>query len=175
MFTTLRQISTRASFCAAMSVAVALIAHAQTPATTSIPATVQVETGGSSRTLSEPDLLGLPQESVTGHLPNGTAQTYSGPRLDAVLKLAGASLESLRGRALAQYVIVEARDNYRVAFAVAELSSEFTTRRIILAHTVDGHSLDPDAGPWRVVVENELRPARWVRQVAAIRLRTVAD
>ena len=156
-----------------IGLAITLTVHAQAPATT--PASILVDAVGSSRTLSEAELLALPQESVTGRLPDGTSQTYAGPRLDAVLKLAGASLESLRGRALAQYVLVEARDNYRVVFAVAELSSEFATRRVILAHAVDGHTLGPDAGPWRLVVEGELRPARWVRQVAAIRLRAVAD
>jgi hypothetical protein len=28
-------------------------------------------------------------------------------------------------------------------------------------------------GPWRLIIEEELRAARWVRQVSAIRLRAV--
>jgi hypothetical protein len=91
------------------------------------------------------------------------------------LAAGGARLDSLRGRALAQYVLVEARDAYRVVFAVAELNPAFTGRRVILARTSDGQPLTPTEGPWQVIVEGELRPARWVRQVTSIRLRPAPD
>jgi hypothetical protein len=132
-----------------------------------------VESGTDVRTLTASELSALPQDTVRARAHDGPEQVFVGPRLSAVLERAGVRLDSLRGKALAQYVVVEARDNYRVVFAIAELSSEFTTRRVILAQSVDGHSLSAEQGPWRIVVEGELRPARWVRQVSAIRVKTV--
>src|SRR5262249_34494308 len=102
-------------------------------------------------------------------------RSYTGPALDAVLGLAGGQTEHLRGKALAQYLVVEARDGYRVAFGVAELGRDFTARRIILAHSLARQALTAQEGPWRLAVEGELRPARWVRQVSALRLRMAPE
>ena len=132
-----------------------------------------VETATGVKTLTASELSSLPQDTVRARAHDGPEQLFVGPRLSTVLERAGVRLDSLRGRALAQYVLVEARDNYRVVFAIAELSNGFTTRRVILAQSVDGHALSDEQGPWRIVVEGELRPARWVRQVSAIRVRSV--
>jgi hypothetical protein len=131
---------------------------------------VRVEAGETSRDLSAAQLLSLPQDTIRARAHDGPERAFVGPRLSAVLRLAGAPVDSLRGRALAQYVLVEARDGYRVVFAAAELNEAFTGRRIILAHSADGQAIPADAGPWQVIVEGELRPARWIRQVTSIRL-----
>ena len=39
-----------------------------------------------------------------------------------------ARLDSLRGHGLAQYVMVEARDHYRVVLAIVEFADDFTSR-----------------------------------------------
>jgi hypothetical protein len=39
-----------------------------------------------------------------------------------------------------------------------------------VADSRDGAALGPAEGPWRLVVPDEKRPARWARQVKAITL-----
>jgi hypothetical protein len=136
---------------------------------------IRIEVAGVARVLSGAELRRLVQDTVRARAHDGPEQVFVGPTLARVLTTGGAQLDSLRGRGLAQYVVVEARDAYRVIFAVAELSSAFTHRRIILAHSVDGRPLEPVDGPWQVIVEDELRPARWVRQVTTIRVLVVPD
>jgi hypothetical protein len=45
--------------------------------------------------------------------------------------------------------------------------------RVILADLMDGNPLDERTGPFQLVVEGDLRPARAVRMVSAIRLERV--
>ena len=136
---------------------------------------IRIEVAGVARVLSGAELRRLKQDTVRARMHDDPEQVFVGPTLASVLATGGARLDSLRGRALAQYVVVEARDAYRVVFSVAELSAGFTRQRIILARTVDRKPLEPIDGPWQVIVEGELRPARWVRQVTTIRLVAVPD
>ena len=80
--------------------------------------------------------------------------------------------KSLRGPAIALYVVVEAADGYRAVYALAELDSAFTDRVILLADRRDGRPLSAREGPLQVIVPGEKKHARWVRQV--IRLRVAA-
>ena len=86
-----------------------------------------------------------------------------------------ARLDSLRGHGLAQYVMVEARDHYRVVLAIVEFADDFTSRRVILTRAADGQPLGWEEGPCRVVMDGELRPREWVRQVPARRLRAAPE
>jgi len=59
-----------------------------------------------------------------------------------ILKLAGVeSGERLRGKALSNYLLVEAADGYRVVFELPELDPAFNDRVIILADPRDGSPL----------------------------------
>jgi len=89
-----------------------------------------------------------------------------------VLKLVGAKFGAeLRGPALANYLLVEAADNYRAVFALAELDDTYTDKAVILADTQDGKPLDAKNGPWQIVVPDEKKHARWVRQVTTLIVR----
>jgi hypothetical protein len=132
---------------------------------------IVVEVGGVEHTVSAADLAALPQDTVRAREHGGPEETFVGPTLAAILAHAGAKVEGLRGAALAQYVVIDARDHYRVVYAIAELSPEFTSRRTVLAHSVNGQPITAPVGPWRVVADGDLRPARWVRDVTAVRLR----
>jgi hypothetical protein len=131
---------------------------------------LRIDVGSGSRVFAAAELGALPQETVKASAHGGPEQSFTGPLLATVLTHAGAKLEGLHGPALAQYVLVEARDDYRVVFAIAELSHEFRNERVILAHSVDGKPIGADQGPWKIIVEGESKPARWVRQVSALRL-----
>jgi hypothetical protein len=82
--------------------------------------------------------------------------------------------DALRGKELADYVVVDARDGYRVVFALAEFDAGYSDRIALLADRVDGKAIDSTTGPLRLVVPDEKRPARWVRQVTRITLMRAA-
>lgn len=122
-------------------------------------------------TLDRARLAALPQVTVRGTPHGGEPGTYTGPTLQAILAHADVpSGPELRGREMLRYVVVEAVDGYRALFALAETDSAFHTPTPILALTRDGQTLDADALPFQIVVPDEQRHARWVRQVACLRL-----
>jgi hypothetical protein len=130
-----------------------------------------VEVHGVTYVLRSADLRRLPADTVEMQFHSGPRLRFAGPTVLSVLNAAGADLAEFRGRALAQYVLVESSDRYQVVFAVAELSSEFRAGRIILAWSADGDPLAGD-GPFRVIAEGEPRAARSARNVVALRLRS---
>lgn|SRR5690606_21968457 len=121
--------------------------------------------------LTEGDLLAMPQVTVEETPHGGEASVYAGPRLEHVL--ASADLPrgpQLRGKEVSRYVVVEAMDGYKALFALAELDSAFRVTTPMLALRQNGSALDTDAGPFQIIVPGEQRHARWVRQVACIRI-----
>lgn len=123
-------------------------------------------------TLQPEDLKSMTHIEVTGKDRDGKEHRYVGIPLVDLLKKAGATVGSeLRGENLTKYVVVRAIDGYEVLFALPELDPEFATRTIILAESVDGNALPPGTGPYRVIVPDEKRPARWIREVKAIEVR----
>jgi hypothetical protein len=79
--------------------------------------------------------------------------------------------ERMRGKALANYLVVEASDGYRAVFALPELDPGFTDRIILLADQKDKKPLDEKHGPLQVIVPGEKKHARWVRQVIALKVK----
>jgi hypothetical protein len=67
-------------------------------------------------------------------------------------------------------LLVEAADGYRVLFALPEIDPAFTDKRVVLAFLKDGKPLDAKEGPYRIVVPDEKRMARWVRQVTTLKI-----
>ena len=104
----------------------------------------------------------------------GAETTFSGVDLREVLKLAGVKFGDEGKKAnLISYLIVEAADNYRVVFAIAELEPNFTDKTILLADQRDGKLLSKDEGKLRLVVPDEKKLARAVRQVVRLKIQTV--
>ncbi len=59
-------------------------------------------------------------------------------------------------------------DGYRAVFALPELDPAYTDKIILLADKRDGKPMDAKEGPLRIVVPDEKRHARWVRQVTGL-------
>ncbi len=117
------------------------------------------------------DLNQFTQTEVTRKDKDGKDHTYSGVILSTILQKAGVTLgKDLRGKNLTKYVQVEATDGYQVVFALAELDKDFTDRIIILADKIDGKPLLPADGPFRIIVQDEKKPARCIKQVTAIKI-----
>jgi hypothetical protein len=81
--------------------------------------------------------------------------------------------KAIRGEELADVVIIEARDGYKIALDLAGTDPTMRNERVILADRMDGAPLDSDHGPFLLVVEGDLRPARAVRMVFSIRLERI--
>jgi DMSO/TMAO reductase YedYZ molybdopterin-dependent catalytic subunit len=119
--------------------------------------------------LSLSEIKSLPRTQARAKEHNGTTATYEGVSLAELLRRAGVPQgEALHGQALQLCVIVKAADSYQALFALAELDPAMTDKIVLLAFSRDGASLDAAAGPLRIIVPDEKRQARWVRQVIEI-------
>ncbi|MGA2353044.1 MAG: molybdopterin-dependent oxidoreductase [Terriglobales bacterium] len=126
--------------------------------------------GGKQTILTRADLEALARVKVTAGASNSSA-TFEGVSLDSVLEKAGVGLgETMKGKRMASYLLVEAADGYRVVFALAEIDPAFSDKRVILAFLKDGKALDAKEGPYRIVVPDEKRMARWVRQLTTLKI-----
>lgn len=131
--------------------------------------TIQTE-NGKQTVLERSDIESLPHVKVTTHGTEKSA-TFEGVALRAVLEKAGVELgHSMRGKRVASCLLVEAADGYRAVIALPELDPDFTDREVVLAYLQDGKPLDEKAGPYRIVIPEEKRMARWVRQVAKLKI-----
>ena len=121
-------------------------------------------------TLTVADLKKMPRKSLTVDNPHtGKKETYVGVPVEELLRKAGVPQgENLRGKSLANYVVAEAEDGYRVVFSLAELDSGITDSDLIVADTMDGSPLGEKVGPLRIVAPHEKRPARWVRMLKSL-------
>jgi hypothetical protein len=124
---------------------------------------------GQRRTVGLTDLAKLPHVDATVSSHNVEGK-YRGVPLGDLLRLVDRPGEALRGKALATAISVEASDGYRVAFALAEVDTGYSNKVIFLADAKNGAPLDSAEGPFRLIVPDEKRPARWVKNVVRIRL-----
>ncbi|QQS45204.1 MAG: molybdopterin-dependent oxidoreductase [Acidobacteriota bacterium] len=125
--------------------------------------------GISAQKLTITDLMKLPRTKVKAAPHNGKETEYEGVMLGEILKISGQKFgESLRGKALATYLLVEAEDGYQAVFAIPELDIAFTNKVVLLAYRQNNAPLDSKAGPLQIIVPDEKRHARWVRQVKSL-------
>ena len=126
--------------------------------------------------LSLIDLAKLSHQKVRVKDLDGKEVEFEGVPLGEILHLAGAKLgEKLRGDILADYLVVGAVDGYRVVFALPELDAAFTDRLVLLADRRDQKPLSESEGPLRLVIPEEKKRARWVRQVNTLTVRRALD
>ncbi len=134
--------------------------------------TVQTE-NGKQIVLARADIEALPRVKVTTGASAGSA-TFEGVSLKAVLERAGVEFgEALRGKRMASCLLVEAADGYRVVLALPEIDPGFTDKQVIVAFLKDAKPLDAKEGPYRLVIPDEKRMARWVKQVSTLKIVSV--
>ncbi len=128
-------------------------------------------TTGDPIRITESEFKKLPHVEVDVVDHHGQKGHFSGVPLRTLLDKVGVPQgEKLRGHWLGAYVTVDALDDYRAVYALAELDPAFSNRTIILADTRDGKPLDKRHAPFQVIAPGEKRPARWVFQVHEIRV-----
>ena len=131
--------------------------------------TIETE-GGKQTVLEKSDIDSLPHSKATTH-ESGRTVTFEGVALKTVLEKAGVEFgHSMRGKRLASCLLVEASDGYRAVIALPELDPDFMDKQILLAFSEDGKPLDAKAGPYRIVIPDEKRMARWVKQVTKLKI-----
>jgi hypothetical protein len=131
--------------------------------------TIRAE-NGKQTVLARADIEALPHVKVTTNA-SGTSTNFEGVSLKSVLQRGGIELgQTMKGKRLASCLLVEAADGYRVVIALPELDDAFTDRQFVLAFLKDGKPLDDREGPYRIVIPDEKRMARWVRQVTSLKI-----
>jgi len=116
-------------------------------------------------------LAALPHKTVTVFNEHAKAnQTYTGVALMDLLKPLGVP-DKPHGNDLRLYLVADGSDGYSAVYAVAEANPDVHDATVIVADTMDGKPLT-DEGPLKLVATGEKRPARWVRNLVAIRVLT---
>ena len=141
------------------------------------PAALTVTTpAGESRSYTLVDLAAMPVVTVNAANDHQPAADYSGIELHDLLVASGvAQGKELRGKHVAEYAVIVARDGYRAVFSLPEFDPTFAQRRIFLAWKKDGRPLPDAEGPLRMIIPDEKHPTRWVRQVTSIRILAAPD
>jgi hypothetical protein len=128
---------------------------------------------GQARSVTAAELAAMPHQSATLASEHGPAKRYEGVPLTDLLQSVGAPAgKALHGPALADLVVVTASDGYRVVLGLAETDPGVRAGKILLADRVEGGPLPRNEGPFRLVIEGDLRPVRSARMVTAIRVQT---
>jgi hypothetical protein len=119
-------------------------------------------------------LKAMPRTTVTVHNEHSKDdETYDGVRLADLLAKMGAPLgKELRGAALSGYLVATGSDGYVAVIALAEADPSFHSGEVIVADTMNGAPLDAKSGPFKLVVTEDKRPARWVRNLVSIELKS---
>lgn len=126
---------------------------------------------GKQIVLTRADLDALPHVKVVASEHSSGPVNFEGVTVKSVLEKAGVGFgESLKGKRLSNCLLVEAADGYRVVIALPELDPAFTDKQTLLVFLRDGKPLGEKEGPYRIVIPDEKRMARWVRQVTTLKI-----
>jgi hypothetical protein len=100
---------------------------------------------------------------------HGQAHAYEGVPLAEIVAAVGAARgDAVKGPELATVIRVTAADGYQVVLGLAETDPGTRAGRVVIADREAGRPLPAQDGPFRLVVEGDLRPARSARQVEVI-------
>jgi DMSO/TMAO reductase YedYZ molybdopterin-dependent catalytic subunit len=119
--------------------------------------------------LSFADLARFPRHSLRATDELGKESLFEGVLVAEILKSAGVKFgKELRGKRLADYVLAETADGYRVVFALPEFDPSFKQTLVLLADRRDGNPLGESDGRLHLIIPFEKRYARWVRHLVAL-------
>ncbi len=146
----------------------ASLLQAQTPGSA-----LSVSASGQQTSFSLDALKAMHHEQLT--VTNGhthARETYTGvPLIDLLEKVGAPQPSALKGPALSEYVVATGSDNYRAVLSLAEAEPGFHPGAVLVADSHDGKPLDTKEGPLKLVVQEDTRPARWVRNLTRIELK----
>jgi hypothetical protein len=142
--------------------------HAPVPA-----GPLKITFGDKSAEWTLEQLAGLPHTTIKLYNEHAKAdQTFAGVPLMELLKPLGVP-EKPKGKDFTLYLVAEGSDGYQVVYSIGEVTPDVHDGTVLVADAMDGKPLGAN-GPVQLVAAGEKRPARWVRNLAAIRVK-VAD
>lgn len=130
--------------------------------------------GARTETITAAQFASLPWASahVTQH---DQTHDFEGVALTRLLAPLGVdAAKPLQGRDLAAAIRVTAADGYQVVLALSEIDPATRKAPVLLADRDGGKPLDAANGPYRLVVADDIRPARSARQVTRIEVLDLA-
>jgi hypothetical protein len=135
--------------------------------------TLLTDSDHKSVVLSAAELKAVPHITVMIHNVHTNAdETYSGIRVSDLLAKLGVPLgNELRGKALANYIVATGSDGYKAVLALGEVDPSFHPGEVLVADAIDGKPLDAHSGPFKLVVSEDKRPARSVRNLVSIEVK----
>lgn len=149
-----------------------LVAHAHPKAERSISLTL---TGPGGKTLVFPlaDLKAMPHKTITVYNEHAKAnESYAGvPLPDLLTLIAVPTGKDLHGKALLLYLRAEGTDHYRVLYSLDEVDGAAHAGDVIVADSLNGSPLTTD-GALKLVSTEDKNPARWVRNLATITVKS---
>lgn len=133
------------------------------------PGTLRVTLAGKSNDWTADKLTSLPHTTLTVHNEHTKAdETYSGVPLIALLTPLGVT-DKPHGKDLSLYVTAVGSDGYEAVYSIGEVTPDVGASTIIVADTENGKPLSAD-GPLKLIGTGDKRPARWVRNLVAIKV-----
>jgi hypothetical protein len=116
-------------------------------------------------------LAALPHVTITVYNVHAKVnQTYAGVPLTNLLTRLGVP-DKPHGKDFQLYLVAEGSDGYKVVYSVSEVTPDVHDGTVIVADSLEGKPL-AGTGALQLVATGEKRPARWVRNLVAIRVLT---
>ena len=139
------------------------------------PGSITVARDGRQSIVTPSDLAKLPRRDVRV-VAEGAADsvTLSGVNLWDVLQFVGVPSAEASGRQRAvMYVRLKGRDGQNAVLALVEVDPGFSRRTVLVADHRNGKVLDESEGPWRVIIPEDQRHARWIRGLVGAEIVTL--
>jgi hypothetical protein len=132
---------------------------------------LKVTYGSQSSTWSTDTLAALPHSSVSVYNDHTKAnENYSGvPLIDLLVKLGVP--DKPHGKQFQIYIVAAGSDGYEVVYSLGEIAPDVHDATVLVADSENGKPIAAD-GPLKLVATREKRPARWVRNLVAIKVLT---
>jgi hypothetical protein len=125
--------------------------------------------------LTAVDIGALPHITVRAYDRGDEEHEFEGVELHHLLARAGVLFGSeVKGRGKANtssYLLARGGGGERALYSLIELDTSFSSRRVLLADRRDGAPLPEGDGPFRIIVADEKRRSRWVRDVRTLEVR----
>lgn len=132
---------------------------------------LKITFGEKSAEWTPASLAALPHKTLTVYNAHAkVTQTYAGVPLIDLLTRLGVP-ERLDGKSFRLYLVAEGSDGYAVTYSIGEVAPDVHDATVMVADTLEGKPLEA-TGPLQLVATGEKRPARWVRNLVAIRVLT---
>lgn len=143
--------------------------HTHKPAPPAGP--LVITCAGKSATWTAATLAALPHTTVSVYNEHTKAsESYAGvPLIDLLVKLGVP--DKPRGKQFQIYLVAAGSDGYEVVYSLGEITPDVHDATVLVADSENGKPIVGD-GPLKLVATREKRPARWVRNLVAVRVLT---